>query len=91
MGKMSRREKKMTKEALDRLEHSRKRDKMLQQDPTKSYKRKIVHTDMPWPLELIQMGRIDIVIMLMIIIAVIIIAFGYGIWLLFNWLMGVIG
>lgn len=90
MAKISRREKKLTREAMSNLDNARKRDQMMAQDPTKSYKRKIIHTKMPWPLELINMGRTDIVLLIIILIAIIIVAVALGIWFLVNWLLGVL-
>lgn len=75
---------------MENLDNLKKRDKMMGQDPTVSYKRKIVHTNMPWPLELINMGRSDIVLLIIMIAIIIIVALAIGIWFLINWLLGVL-
>lgn len=90
MGKISRKERKLAKKTMRQLDTARHRSKLEEQNPQVSYKRKIIHTKMPWPLEVIQMGRGDIILLLIIIIILIIVATIIGIWYLFNWLMGVL-
>jgi len=75
---------------MENLDKVKKRDKMMAQDPTLSYKRKIVHTNMPWPLELINMGRSDIVFLIILLAIIIIAAVAIGLWFLINWLLGVL-
>jgi hypothetical protein len=90
MGKISRRERKLANKTMDRLDDVRHRSKLEDMDPTKSYKRKIVHTNIPWPLELINMGRSDIIILIIIAIILIIGSIVAIVWFLFRWLTGVI-
>jgi hypothetical protein len=90
MGKMSRKERKLTKSALKNMDSSKKKSQLMSQDPVKSYKRKIVHTEIPWPLELIQIGRTDILVAIILLVVVLTAAIAYGLYLLINWIIGMI-
>ena len=90
MNDLSRREKKLAHRTLDTIDKSKEREQLLSQNPLTSYKRKVIYTHMPWPLELIQMGRSDVLILIIVaivlLIAFIAIVAFYGI----NWVIDII-
>jgi hypothetical protein len=88
--KISRSEKKMTREAMNRLESMRQKDKTLSQDPRMSYKRETIYTNMPWPLKLVQLGRTDIVIFIGLLYVLLFVAVLVGVYYLLTWLIGAV-
>ena len=86
---MKRTERKMTREALTRLEGMRQKDRMLSQEPTKSYRRETIYTSMPWPLKLILMRRTDVLIIIILGYVFIFIVVTLGLYFLIQWLLGV--
>jgi hypothetical protein len=91
MGDLSRRERKLANETLRTRERMKQHEGTMTQDPHTSYKRKTVYTHMPWPLELVLMGRSDV--LLLIIIAIVLVTAGlicvfyFGI----NWVIKAVG
>jgi hypothetical protein len=74
MATVSRREKKLAQESMKVRERMKQQEGVMAQDPHTSYKRKTVYTRMPWPLELILMGRSDV--LLLIALAIILVTAG---------------
>ena len=93
MGVVSRREKKLAQESMRTRERMKQQEGVMAQDPHTSYKRKTVYTHMPWPLELILMGRSDVLLVIVIAICLVVAGaiffFYYGVtWAIktFGWL-----
>ena len=86
---LNRSQKKMNRDAMDRLERMRQKDKMLGQNPQQSYKRDIVYTTMPWPLKLIQIGKTDVLLVIILAYAILFVVVAVGLYFLLQWLLGV--
>ena len=80
----------MTREAMDRLERMKQKDRMMSQEPTKTYKRETIYTNMPWPLKVIQMGRTDVLIMIILIYALIFIGITLVVFFALKYLLGAV-
>ena len=88
MGKMSRKEKKLAKKTLNTMQETKFKEQLRLQAPTTSYKRKISYTTMPWPLELVQMGRKDVLFLIMLVIVTLIVFGIIALYLFINWVWG---
>jgi len=78
---LRRRDKKEAKKALKRIEKQKQKQSLLERPYNESYNRKIIHTEMPWPLQLISMGKKDVLIFIILVLGIITIA---GIYLLYR-------
>ena len=90
MGKVSRKEKKLAKQAIKHYDEGKKREQLLSQNPQQTYRRKIIYTKMSWPLQVWLMGRKDIVIFIILLIVLGIVAGTYIIYRLILWLIEVL-
>ena len=90
MVKISKREKKLAKQTLNTMQEVRHKEQLRLQDPNASYKRKISYTTMPWPLELISMGRKDVLGLIILVILLLASVIIVGLYFLIEWLLGVL-
>lgn len=79
--------KKASKKMLKRIGNEKMKNALLEREPERSYNRKIVHTEMPWPLEVIAMGRKDIIFFILLMFGIIAAAAIYGLWILAQFIM----
>jgi hypothetical protein len=75
-----RREKKLVKKTLKKIEEKKRDESLLSNPPGQTYKRQIVHTEMPWPLQIVLMGRKDVLFLILLIIGIICSVGGYVIY-----------
>jgi len=87
MAKITKKEKKLAKKTLRTIEDSKKRELLMSQDPKLTYKREIIHSDMPWPLKLISMGRKDILMLIIVAIIILIVIAGFGLYYVITWII----
>mgnify|MGYP006279801313 CR=1 FL=1 len=82
-----RKDKKLAKKAMKRIEKQKQKQSLLERPPNQNYKRQIIHTDMPWPLQVVLMGKKEVLIFIILVLAIITIAAAYGIYHLALFIM----
>ena len=91
MGNLSRRENKLAQKAMRSKERIKQHEGTMAQDPHTSYKRKTVYTRMPWPLELVLMGRSDVLLVIIIAIVLVVAGVFFAIYYGANWVIKTFG
>jgi len=85
---LTRRDKKEARYTLKKIQKEKQKQSLLSAPPDRTYKRQIVHTEMPWPLQVILMGKKDVLILILIILIILIIVGVYGAYLLAEFIWG---
>jgi hypothetical protein len=91
MATVSRREKKLAQESMRTRERMKQQEGVMSQDPHTSYRRKTVYTHMPWPLELVLMGRSDVLLLILFAIVLIIAGIAFVLFYGMSWAIKTFG
>jgi hypothetical protein len=87
---LTRRDKKEARSTLKKIQNEKQKQSLLANPPERTYKRQIVHTEMPWPLQVILMGKKDVLIFILIILIIVAVLGIYGAYLLVQYILEII-